>query len=106
MMNLVDEASGFVWSCPLKKKSEAASGFNKFLPWLRDQINDGKASGKSKIHFISVLHSDRGGEFTSGPVGNEKKRSYFDKVCMKHGIKRRLTSAYSSQQNGRAERAK
>ena len=105
MMNLVDEASGFVWSCPLKKKREAAGGFNKFLSWLRDQVSDSKASGKSNIHFISVLHSDRGGEFTSGPVGNEKKRSYFDKICMKHGIKRRLTSAYSPHQNGRAERA-
>lgn len=50
-----------------------------------------KESGES----ICCLRTDRGGEFTS---------MEFDKFCSLNGIKRQLTTAYTPQQNGVAER--
>jgi transposase InsO family protein len=44
---------------------------------------------------IKCLRTDRGGEFTS---------LEFNKFCEQHGIKRQLTTAYTPQQNGVAER--
>ncbi|CAA7032829.1 unnamed protein product [Microthlaspi erraticum] len=45
--------------------------------------------------FIKCLRTDRGGEYNSGE---------FREFCDKHGIKRHLTTAYTPQQNGVAER--
>nr|KYP50278.1 Retrovirus-related Pol polyprotein from transposon TNT 1-94 [Cajanus cajan] len=45
--------------------------------------------------MIKCLRTDRGGEFTS---------SEFNEFCQKTGIKRQLTTAYTPQQNGVAER--
>jgi transposase InsO family protein len=44
---------------------------------------------------IKCLRIDRGGEFTS---------LEFNKFCEQNGIKRQLTTAYTPQQNGVAER--
>ena len=45
--------------------------------------------------FIHCLCTDRGGEFTSHEFNN---------FCKTNGISRRLTAAYTPQQNGVAER--
>jgi hypothetical protein len=43
---------------------------------------------------LSVLHTDRGGEFTS---------KQFDEYCIAEGFQWHLTASYSPQQNGVAE---
>lgn len=45
--------------------------------------------------FIKCLRTDRGGEYNS---------TEFKDYCKEHGIKRQLTTAYTPQQNGVAER--
>ncbi|WVZ15284.1 hypothetical protein V8G54_012850 [Vigna mungo] len=50
---------------------------------------------KETNKVIKTVRSDRGGEFTS---------TEFNKYCEEHGIKRFLTTPYSPQQNGVAER--
>ncbi|KAL0456651.1 UNVERIFIED_CONTAM: Retrovirus-related Pol polyprotein from transposon TNT 1-94 [Sesamum latifolium] len=44
---------------------------------------------------LKVLRTDHGGEFTFREFNN---------ICSEHGVHRQLTAAYSSQQNGVAER--
>lgn len=44
---------------------------------------------------IKCLRTDRGGEFNS---------TEFNDFCKQHGVKRQLTTAYTPQQNGVAER--
>ena len=100
-MNLVDDCTGFTWACALRSKADAVLGMRKFIDWLKHQ----RTTSLKTVHMISCLQSDRGGEFTSGPESLGKKRSHFDKICKKLNIERRFTSAYSPQQNGRAERA-
>ena len=98
---MVDEWPGFFWGTTLKSKDEAVSGLKEFISWLAEQ----KHKTAKPIHDIACLQSDRGGEFTSGPKSVGKKRSLFDKLCKKLKIARKLTSAKSPNQNGRAERA-
>ena len=100
-MNMVDDCSGMFWGTTLRTKKGAARGFIEFLDWLKQQ----KSLAHKPIHDIICLQSDRGGEFTSGPEDTGKKRSLFDKLCKSLNISRRLTSAKSPNQNGRAERA-
>ena len=100
-MNMVDDCSGLFWGTTLKSKDQAVKGLKEFLSWLQQQ----KIVSHKPIHDISCLQSDRGGEFTSGPEDVGNKRSLFDKICKRLNITRRLTSAKSPNQNGRAERA-
>ena len=100
-MNMVDDCSGLFCGTILKNKDHAVNGLKEFLSWLQQQ----KTISQKPIHDISCLQSDRGGEFTSGPEDVGKKRSLFDKICKRLNITRRLTSAKSQNQNGRAERA-
>ena len=59
-------------------------------------FKDGKNVGVEETgQFIKCLRTDRGGEFNS-----EK----FNEFCKENGIKRQLTTAYTPQQNGVAER--
>ena len=102
-MNMVDDCSGMLWGTTIKTKDDAVSGFQQFLEWLADQRQ--RSANHVTIHDISCLQSDRGGEFTSGPESVGKKRSHFDKICKKLKIARKLTSAKSPNQNGKAERA-
>ncbi|KAL0313353.1 UNVERIFIED_CONTAM: Retrovirus-related Pol polyprotein from transposon TNT 1-94 [Sesamum radiatum] len=69
----------------LTEKSEAFNSFKCFKTMVE------KETGLS----IKCLRTDRGGEFNS----NE-----FNKFCIENGIKRQLTTAYTPQQNGVAER--
>ena len=100
-MNMVDDCSGFIWGTTLKSKKHAVRALMDFLDWLKQQ----KSVATKTIYDINCLQSDRGGEFTSGPTSVGKKRSLFDKICKKMNISRRLTSAKSPNQNGKAERA-
>lgn len=50
---------------------------------------------KESGHFIKVIRSDRGGEYTSNQFVN---------FCRKNGIKKELTANYTLHQNGVAER--
>lgn len=69
----------------LKEKSEAFNFFKLFKSKVELE------AGKS----IKCLRTDRGGEYTS----NE-----FSDYCKEQGIRRQLTTAYTPQQNGIAER--
>lgn len=69
----------------MQHKSEA---FDKFLLF---KAQAEKESG----HFIKVLRSDRGGEYTF---------NLFVNFCKQNGIKKELTTSYTLQQNGVAER--
>jgi cell pole-organizing protein PopZ len=69
----------------LQNKSETLNVFKKFKALVELQ------SG----YKLKKLRSDRGGEYTS----NE-----FQEFCVKQGMERQLTIAYSPQQNGVAER--
>ena len=82
---LVDDYSRKMWVYFLHSKEEA---FEKFKVWLSLVQNE---SGKK----LKKFRTDRGGEFMS----NE-----FLAFCNEHGIKRQLTTAYTPQQNGVAER--
>nr|GEY43575.1 copia-type polyprotein [Tanacetum cinerariifolium] len=50
---------------------------------------------KQSGSVVKILRSDRGGEFTS---------TEFQTFCDEHGIKKQLTTPYSPEQNGVAER--
>lgn len=66
-------------------KSDAFAFFKQFKCGVE------KESGLS----VKCLRTDRGGEFTS---------SEFNEFCKDNGVKRQLTTAYTPQQNGVAER--
>lgn len=85
IMVLIDDFSRKGWVYFLIKKSEAFDMFKIFKTKVE------KETGL----VIKSLRSDRGGEFTS----NE-----FNYYCESMGIKRQLTTAYTPQQNGVAER--
>ena len=67
------------------EKSEAFHIFKEFKAFVEKQ------SGS----FIKCLRTDRGGEYNS---------TEFKEFCKEHGIKRQLTTVYTPQQNGVAER--
>ena len=69
----------------MKNKSAVFEIFKK----IQDSVE--KESG----YFLKSIRSDRGGEFTS------KK---FEAFCEEQGIRHSLTTPYSPQQNGVAER--
>ena len=74
--------SGCIFSYLLKHKSDAVNAFRKF-------IADVAPYGK-----IEILRSDSGGEFLGS----------FKELAIQHAIKQEFSCAYSSHQNGRAER--
>jgi len=80
-----DDYSRMSWVYFLKFKSEAFENFKKFKALVEKQ------SG----YNIKALRTDRGGEFLSDD---------FNLFCDENGIRRELTSPYSPQQNGVAER--
>lgn len=82
---LIDDHSMKAWVYFLKEKSEAFHQFKMFKKRVETE------TGKS----LKCLRTDRGGEYTSNK---------FMAYCQEHGIKRQLTTAYTPQQNGIAER--
>lgn len=84
-ITFIDDYNRKTWVYFLKEKSEAFDVFKTFEVFVE------KESGC----VITVLHTDRGGEYTSHE---------FAKFCENHGIQRQLTATYSPQQNGVCER--
>ncbi|CAI7860715.1 unnamed protein product [Closterium sp. NIES-54] len=86
-MTMVDDYTRLTWSFPLAKKSDAARVIiEEWLPMVE------RESGKR----VKAIRSDRGGEFLGAEFRSWLKR---------HGIKQQLTTAYTPQSNGVAERA-
>ncbi|CAI7795179.1 unnamed protein product [Closterium sp. NIES-54] len=84
---MVDDYTRLTWSFPLAKKSDAARVIiGEWLPMVE------RESGKR----VKAIRSDRGGEFLGAEFRSWLKR---------HGIKQQLTTAYTPQSNGVAERA-
>ena len=83
-MNVIDDYSGYVWSLPLRTKSDAA----KILQgWHRAVENQ---SG----HKLKTIVTDNG-ELVSTSMKD---------WCLAHGIDHQRTAPYTSAQNGRVER--
>ncbi|CAI7917717.1 unnamed protein product [Closterium sp. NIES-53] len=86
-MTMVDDHTRLTWSFPLAKKSDAARVIiEEWLPMVE------RESGKR----VKAVCSDRAGEFLGAEFWSWLKR---------HGIKQQLTTAYTPQSNGMAERA-
>ena len=84
-MTFIDDFSCRTWVYFLKSKYEA---FDKFVVL--------KNKGERECgHYINVLRSDRGGEYTSNS---------FVIFCRKHGMKKEVTASYIAQQNGVSKR--
>ena len=84
-LTFIDDYSRKTWVYFLKQKSEAVAVFKEFIAYAEKQ------SG----YTLKVLHTDRGGEYTSNA---------FFEFCKTQEIKHQLTTSYSPQQNGIAER--
>lgn len=85
IINFFDDYSRKYWTYFLSEKSEALRTLKEF-----------KASAERETSLNLVcLRSDRGGEFNS---------TAFQEYSRDNGIKRHLTTAYTPQQNGIAER--
>ena len=85
MISFIDDYSHKVWVYFLVEKSEAFITFKKY----KNRVE--KESGLA----IKGLRTDHGGEFTS---------LEFTNFCSENGIRRKLTTAYTPQQNSVAER--
>lgn len=85
IINFIDDYSRKCWTYFLTEKSEA---FNKFKEFRME-------AERETGELLVCLRTDRGGEYNS--------RTFQD-YCTEHGIKRQLTTAYTPQQNGVAER--
>ncbi|GJV97012.1 retrovirus-related pol polyprotein from transposon TNT 1-94 [Tanacetum coccineum] len=84
-VTFIDDFSRKCWVYFLEQKSEVFETFKKFKATVE------KTTGQ----YIKALRSDRGGEYLS---------ISFIKFCEEQGIKRFLTTPYTPQQNGIAER--
>lgn len=85
-MVIVDDHSRYYEIYILKHKSEALAYMQRFT-----QLHETRTGKK-----VKCIRSDNGGEFL-----NDR----WDEWLQQKGIRRELTSPYSAQQNGRAERA-
>lgn len=85
MVTLIDDFSRFTVIRLLSHKSEVESCIKQFVEMVKNKFNK-----KPK-----VIRSDRGGEYTGKVLGDYLKSE---------GIQSQLTTAYSPQQNGVAER--
>ncbi|CAI5988710.1 unnamed protein product [Closterium sp. NIES-64] len=86
-LTIVDDWSRLIWAYPLKKKDHAASTIrDDWLPFVEKQAEC----------VVKRIRTDRGGEFLGAEMTAWLK---------KQGIQRELTTAYTPQSNGVAERA-
>ncbi|CAI7736221.1 unnamed protein product [Closterium sp. NIES-54] len=84
---MVDDYTRLTWSFPLAKKSDAAMVIiEEWLPMVE----------RESSKWVKAIRSDRGGMFLGAEFRSWLKR---------HGIKQQLTTAYTPQSNGVAERA-
>ncbi|KAL4312806.1 hypothetical protein GQ457_01G025220 [Hibiscus cannabinus] len=80
-----DDYSRMSWVYFLTNKSETFENFQRFKAMVEKQSNN----------HIKILRTNRGGEFMS---------NIFNFFCEENGIKRELTTPYTPEQNGVAER--
>ncbi|CAI7770977.1 unnamed protein product, partial [Closterium sp. NIES-54] len=86
-LTIVDDWSRLMWAYPLKQKDHAASTIKEdWLPFVKKQAEC----------VVKRIRTDRGGEFLGAEMTAWLK---------KQGIQRELTTAYTPQSNGVAERA-
>ena len=85
LITFIDDFSRKTWVYFLMEKSEAFAIFMSFKIHVEKETNS----------FVRMLRTERGREFTS---------QEFINFCDVNGIRRRLTAAYTPQQNGVAER--
>ena len=84
LMNFIDDYSSFIWSLPLRNKSEASTVFKHWLMAVELQTP----------HKLKCLVTDNG-ELTSLQLCE---------LCAERGILCLFTAPYTSMHNGRAER--
>lgn len=83
---IVDDFTQYFWSFPLRKKSDVYNTFVAFHAYASTQFN----------LSIQSIQCDNGREFDNTKL---------DVFCGSHGILFRFSCPYTSQQNGKAERA-
>ena len=83
-MNVIDDYSGFVWSLPLRSKSEASIVLKHWLTAVENQTS----------HRLKCLVTDNG-ELSSLQIRD---------LCAERRILHLFTAPYTSAQNGHAER--
>lgn len=84
-ITFIEDFSRKTWVYFLQAKSNAFSVFKSYKVLVEKELGQ----------HIKILRSDRGGEYNSKD---------FESFCATHGIKRQLTTSYTPQQNGVAER--
>lgn len=84
LISFIDDFSRKTWIYFALEKSEAFHYFKLFKSFVEKQT----------CVFIKCLRTDMGGEYNSRE---------FNEYCRDHGIKRKLATAYTPQQNGVAE---
>jgi hypothetical protein len=82
---ILDDYSHFLWTFPLRLKSDMFTTLTYFFAWVSTQFRC----------LVHALQCDNGREFD-----NNASRSFF----LTHGVQLRLSCPYTSAQNGRAER--
>jgi transposase InsO family protein/small nuclear ribonucleoprotein (snRNP)-like protein len=82
---ILDDYSHFLWTFPLRLKSDTFTTLTHFFAWVSTQFR----------RPVRALQCDNGREFD-----NNASRSFF----LTHGVQLRLSCPYTSAQNGRAER--
>ncbi|XP_071681837.1 uncharacterized protein [Lolium perenne] len=82
---ILDDYSHFVWTFPLRRKSDVAATLIAFFAFVSTQFG----------HPIHALQTDNGKEFDNITIRS---------LLATHGVVFRLTCPYTSSQNGRAER--
>uniref|UniRef100_A0A8R7TR30 Integrase catalytic domain-containing protein n=1 Tax=Triticum urartu TaxID=4572 RepID=A0A8R7TR30_TRIUA len=83
---IVDDYSHFMWTFPLRKKSDTAGILLNFVAYIRTQFS----------RTLVAMQADNGTEFINSTV-----TSFFST----HDIHLRFSCPYTSAQNGKAERA-
>jgi hypothetical protein len=83
---IVDDFSHFMWTFPLRAKSDTADTLLAFVAYARTQFS----------FPVMAMQADNGTEFLNSTI-----TSFFTT----HGIHLRMSCPYTSAQNGKAERA-
>jgi hypothetical protein len=83
---VLDDYSHYIWTFPLRLKSETFSILSNFFAYIRTQFGN----------TIKSVQCDNGHEFD-----NSQARTFF----LSHGITLRMSCPYTSQQNRKAERS-
>ncbi|BAF03924.2 Os01g0146700 [Oryza sativa Japonica Group] len=82
----LDDCSHYIWTFPLRLKSDTFSTIANFFAHVKTQFGT----------TIKSVQCDNGREFDNSPA-----RTFF----LSHGVAFRMSCPYTSQQNGRAERS-